>query len=150
MPSTYLLVLFLKSHALTASQPLHRTHQTGRDISTSHHFLSLSCSRLPQDDSTESNSIPLPKLSSDPFYLHAKWITNQQPPDDTLFEADRQYFSLSPYTSSCIFYLASFESTVSSKHQVIWLDSTRIVNTSHHSFILFTVFLLSVPRIDCL
>ena len=32
MPSTYLLVFFLKSHALTASQPLHWTHHTGRDI----------------------------------------------------------------------------------------------------------------------
>ena len=74
------LGIFLNSHTLAASQPLHRTHHTGRDINTSHHFLSLSCSRLPQDGSTESNTIPLPKVSCYPLYLHVKWITNQQPP----------------------------------------------------------------------
>ena len=96
MPSTYLLVFFLKSHALTASQPLHQTHLRGRDINTSHHFLSLSCSRLPHDGSTESNTLPLPKVSCHPFYLHAKWITNQQPPRRHTLRVRPSIFSTTP------------------------------------------------------
>ena len=83
MPCTYPLVFFLNSQTLTAVQPLHRTYHTGQDINTSHHFLLLACSRLPQDVSIESNTIPLPNVSCHPFYLHAKWITNQQPPIKT-------------------------------------------------------------------
>ena len=39
--------------------------------------------------------------------------------DDTLFESDRQYFPLSPDPSSCVFYLVSFEPTVSKTTRLI-------------------------------
>ena len=150
--SCYALYIPLhNSQALTAGQPLNQTHHTGRDVITSHHFLSLSCSRLPQDVSIESNTIPLPNVSFHPFYLHGKWITNQQPPRrHTRRVRPSISFPLSPHPSRFIFYLVSFESTVSKTTRVNtrWFDSFRLESSTLLIIPLsfFTVFLLRVAQ----